>query len=60
MFATFDYCISQCERTALIRAAHEGRAECVQLLIDAGANINAADEVRSMNPCFCGVRVILG
>ncbi len=33
-------------RTALIWAATEGKADCVRLLLDAGADKEATDEVR--------------
>jgi hypothetical protein len=32
-------------RTALMRAANNGHADCVRLLLDAGANKNAKDRV---------------
>jgi ankyrin repeat protein len=36
----------QAGSTALIRSAASGRAECVQLLLDAGADKNAKANVR--------------
>ncbi len=39
--------------TALIYAAIEGRAECVRLLLDAGADKEAADEVRASRSAVC-------
>jgi ankyrin repeat protein len=38
--------------TALIRAAWAGRANCVRLLLDAGADKEAKNEVRSVRPCL--------
>jgi ankyrin repeat protein len=38
--------ISQSERTALIFAASRGHVDCVRLLIDAGADKDAKDNVR--------------
>ena len=38
---------AQLGQTALIRAAGNGHAECVRLLLDAGADTNAKDEVRA-------------
>jgi ankyrin repeat protein len=35
--------------TALILAAREGHADCARLLIDAGAYMNATDEVRAVS-----------
>ena len=56
----------QCGRTALIRAALYDREDCLRLLINAGANKDATDEVRrvfvaallyrcclSTRSCFC-------
>jgi hypothetical protein len=43
---------SQFGRTALILAAARGHADCVQLLIDAGADKEAKDRVRC-RPLFC-------
>ena len=40
--------------TALIKAAMNGRAECMRLLIDAGANKEARDRVR-VGRCFTGM-----
>ncbi len=37
---------SQWEETALILAAENGHADCVRLLIDAGADKDTADDVR--------------
>ena len=37
---------SQTGSTALIQAAERGRADCVRLLLDAGADKNAHDKVR--------------
>ncbi len=37
---------SQSGRTALMRAASRGRADCVRLLIDAGADKDAKNRVR--------------
>ena len=34
--------------TALMRAADNGRADCMRLLLDAGADKNAKDRVRAM------------
>ncbi len=39
--------------TALIEAAHKGHADCVRLLIDAGADKDAKDEVR-VGRCLAG------
>jgi ankyrin repeat protein len=33
--------------TALIVAAEEGRADCLRLLLDSGADIEASDNVRA-------------
>jgi hypothetical protein len=38
--------------TALMRAALWGRANCLQLLINAGADKDAKDYVRSPSPCI--------
>ncbi len=40
---------AQIGSTALIFAAHNGRADCVRLLLDAGADKDAKDKVR-VNP----------
>ena len=45
---------SQWGRTVLGNAADRGRADCARLLIDAGANIHARDNVR-VGRCFAGV-----
>ena len=47
---------AQIESTALIRAAEEGHADCVRLLLDAGADKNAKDNVRAS----AGVRGVRG
>jgi ankyrin repeat protein len=44
--------------TALMLAAHNGRADCVRLLIDAGADKNARNNVRG-GRCFVKVQSIL-
>ncbi len=45
---------SQDGNTALMWAAEYGRAECVRLLIDAGADKEAEDNVRRRSLfCFC-------
>ena len=38
---------AQLDYTALICAAHFGRADCVRLLLDAGADKEAKDQVRA-------------
>ena len=38
---------AQCGETALILTASHGRADCARLLLDAGADKNAVDEVRA-------------
>ena len=43
--------------TALTYAAQSGRANCVRLLLDAGADMNAVDEVRGT--CECWLCVVL-
>ncbi len=51
-------------RTALMRAARGGHAECTRVLIEAGANIHAADEVRviyrSLWLCMPSVSCVTG
>ena len=37
----------QCGWTALFLAAFEGHADCARLLLDAGADMNAKDDVRA-------------
>ena len=44
----FDESETQDGWTALICAADQGRADCVRLLIDAGADKEAADNVRRL------------
>ncbi len=39
--------------TALIWAAHNGRADCVRLLLDAGAEKNATNNVRATAGVAC-------
>ncbi len=42
-------------RTALMCAAENGHADCVRLMLDAGADKNAVDEVRASAACLaCG------
>ena len=43
---------AQNEWTALIHAGYSGNVDCVQMLLDAGANKNAKDDVRDVDP-FC-------
>ncbi len=40
--------------TALLRAAESGHADCVRLLLDAGADKNAKNRVRVNTLSFCG------
>jgi ankyrin repeat protein len=43
---------AQSGRTALIWAAGQGRTTCVRLLLDAGADKNAQDQVRGRSVTF--------
>ena len=40
--------------TALMWAAENGRTDCARLLLDAGADKNAADKVRAILFAVCG------
>ncbi len=42
--------------TALVWAAHMGHADCVRLLLDAGANKDTMNNVRAIAGCFCLAR----
>ena len=44
-------CQTQGGSTALIRAAHEGRTDCVRLLLEAGAEKDAQNYVRAIKCC---------
>ncbi len=46
MVRTLAYTRSQSEYTALMFAAARGHADCARLLLDAGADKNAKNEVR--------------
>ena len=43
----FRTCHTQDEATALIAASDAGHTECVRVLVEAGANLDAADRVRA-------------
>jgi hypothetical protein len=45
--------------TALIYAAQYGRVDCVRLLIDAGADKDAKDNVRRRFVLFCGLFLLI-
>ncbi len=51
---------AQYGRTALIYAAMEGHADCARLLLDAGADKNAANNVRASAGCGWAVREMSG
>ena len=60
MFASC-LCQAQLGKTALICAASSGRAECARLLLDAGANKDATDEVRIFcRDCFDCMNIFHG
>ena len=46
-FGTLTHTLSQGGWTALMRAAIEGHADCVRLLLDAGADMDAKHNVRA-------------
>jgi hypothetical protein len=46
--------MSQYEMTALMRAAENGHADCLRLLIDAGADKEARNNVRRRSLLCCG------
>ncbi len=41
--------------TALISAAYKGHADCLRLLLDAGADMNAKNRVRAVGPALSAV-----
>ena len=56
MGCTFGAAAAQDGMTALIRAAGYGHADCMQLLLDAGADKNAQDKVRARAGVAFGAR----
>jgi anti-sigma regulatory factor (Ser/Thr protein kinase) len=47
MCAVHAHSFNQNGNTALIVAAEEGRADCLRLLMDSGADVEASDNVRA-------------